>query len=131
MRISEMIKSAVNDAIGRLEGGNRENDLTVFSWPQKWIDENVGFKTTGCGGDFSISDDGSFRSQTTVVMGKGGDVCVYHGKRLAFYIDKPSEDFWQRVSQHDIPGRGDVYVPDIESRIRVFGDKKQKGDDSE
>lgn len=70
-------------------------DLDWYSFPQSWGSTALGFG--GIGGQAITS------SQTTVVRGPPGDCAVYFGVRLAYYIERPSDHFWECVRKWRMP----------------------------
>lgn len=87
-------------ACGLLSAGRRLalDEVRIYSWPQAWSDCSCGF-----GG---LAGQAMTMAQTTVfVCDLTGAAVVYHDGRYAYLIKKPTYQFWQALSRHNLPGQ--------------------------
>lgn len=75
------------------------SDCCFWLFQQVWGSTSCGF-----GG---IAGQAVTTADTVIVMGPKGDCCVYISGRLAYYVERPNEQFYEDLHKHDMKGKAD------------------------
>ena len=94
------VEDCLKDASVRLNTTNNNmtnmQDCKVHSWEQEWPDTSCGFSNNMCG--FGIT-----KALCVVIIGPNEDACVYHNGRLAYYVPKVSDKFYNCIDNELMP----------------------------